>query len=211
MSLSSRFGTIGVLMGGHSSERSISLKSGHAVVISLAQEGYQVLAIDIIDHDKHKIIDQIRDANIDIAFIALHGRLGEDGEIQTILEELEIPYTGSGVQASQQAFNKIIAQGLFQSKGLPVPEFVSISDGRMMDFKKAFASLKKLPFVVKAACEGSSIGIYVVRHPSQWESSLKDALAKGQHVLIEKFIKGREVTVGIFDGQALPLVEIKPK
>ena len=211
MSSPSRFGHIGVLMGGYSSERTISLKSGNAVALSLTNAGYHVTAIDILAQDKHKIIDQLREANIDCAFIALHGRLGEDGMIQTILEEMEIPYTGAGVVASQKAFNKTAAQPLLKAQGLPVPAFVCITDGKMMDFKQAFAQLKKLPFVIKAACEGSSIGITFVRHPSQWEAALKDALAFGPYVIIEKYIKGREVTVGVLDGEALPLVEIKPK
>lgn len=211
MSSASRFGHIGVLMGGHSSERTISLKSGHAVALNLTNAGYQVTSIDIVVQDKHKIIQQLQEVKIDCAFIALHGRLGEDGGIQAILEELEIPYTGSGVAASQKAFNKTIAQQLLKDNGLPVPSFVSIKDGKKMDFKQAFAELKKLPFVLKAACEGSSIGITFVRHPSQWEAALKDALDFGPYVIIEKYIKGREVTVGILDGQPLPLVEIKPK
>lgn len=211
MSHASRFGCIGVLMGGYSSERSISLKSGNAVVLNLAQAGYQVVPVDITAQDKHKIIQQLNDAAIDCAFVALHGRLGEDGVIQGILEEMEIPYTGSGVAASQKAFNKTSAQQLLRAKGLPVPAFVTITDGKMMDFKYAFGELKKLPFVLKAACEGSSIGIAVVRHPSQWEAALKDALAFGPYVVIEKYIKGREVTAGILEHEALPLVEIKPK
>ncbi len=204
-------GTIGVLMGGYSSERAISLRSGSGVAAALKEAGYQVIPVDITAQERFKIVRQIRDTAMDAAFIALHGRLGEDGVIQSILEEMEIPYTGSGVQASQKAFNKITTQTLLKSRGLPVADHISISDGRMKDFKEVFAALKQLPFVVKAACEGSSIGVYMVRHPSQWESCLKDALAFGPYVLIEKFIKGRELTAGIFDQEPLPLVEIRAR
>jgi len=211
MSSITDFGNIGVLMGGHSSERQISLKSGQGVVDALAQAGFQVTPLDITVQDKHKIKEQIADANIDIAFIALHGRLGEDGVIQSILEEMNIPYTGSGIEASQKAFNKTIAQKIFKAQGLPVPEYFCITDGQRKDFKEVFAVLKKLPFIVKAACEGSSIGIFMVRHPSQWDSTLKDALAYGPYIIVEKYIKGREITAGIFENEALPLVEIKTK
>jgi D-alanine-D-alanine ligase len=207
----SRFGTVGVLMGGYSSEREISLRSGQAVVQALTSAGYAVKAIDITISDKAKIIDLIKEAGIDVAFIALHGRLGEDGQIQGILQEIGIPYTGSGVAASQKAFNKITSQRAFAQAGLSVPENFCITDGRAVQFKEVFAVLKKLPFIVKSACEGSSIGVFMVRHPAGFESALKDALTLGPYVIIEKFIKGREVTVGIFDRQPLPLVEIVPK
>lgn len=209
MSRALDFGHIGVLMGGYSTERNISLKSGQGVVEALSKEGYLVSAIDIIDQERHKIKEQLAKANINIAFIALHGRLGEDGVIQSILEEMDIPYTGSGVIASQKAFNKTIAQRIFKTNGLPVPEHVCITDGQRIDFKDVFNALKKLPFVVKAACEGSSIGIFMVRHPSQWDAVIKDALSFGPYVIIEKYIKGREITAGVLDNEVLPLVEIR--
>jgi D-alanine-D-alanine ligase len=209
--MSNRFGVIGVLMGGYSSEREISLRSGYAVAQALAGAGYSVQSIDITTSDRNKIVETIKNAGIDVAFIALHGRLGEDGQIQTILEEMGIPYTGSGPLASQKAFNKITAQTAFKNAGLPIPENFYITDGQLTHFKDVFAVLKKLPFVVKSACEGSSIGVYMVRHPSGWESALRDALALGPYVVVEKFIKGREVTAGVFDKEALPLVEIITK
>lgn len=206
-----RLGNIGVLMGGYSSEREISLRSGAAVAAALSQAGHRVTPIDITAQDRHKISAQIRQAHVEIAFIALHGRLGEDGVIQSILEEMDLAYTGSGVEASQKAFNKITTQRLLKAEGLPVPDHVCITDGQVLNFKEAFAVLKKLPFVVKAACEGSSIGISMVRHPSQWEAAVKDALHFGPQVIVEKYIKGRELTAGILDRQALPLVEIQSK
>jgi len=206
-----KFGNIGVLMGGYSSEREISLRSGHAVADALTQEGHRVISLDITSDDPAKIILQLQAVDLDIAFIALHGRLGEDGTIQGILEKLDIPYTGCGVNASQMAFNKILTQKALQGAGLPVARNYYITDGKNVDFKTVWAQIKSTPLVVKPACEGSSIGVNMVRHPSEWEPAFKNALSFGPQVIIEEFIKGREYTVGIFDRTALPLVEIKPK
>jgi D-alanine-D-alanine ligase len=207
---SQKFGNIGVLMGGYSSEREISLRSGQAVADALAQEGHRVIVLDINTNDGAKIVQQIQQAPLDVAFIALHGRLGEDGVIQDILEKLDIPYTGCGVKASQLAFNKILTQKALLNAGLPVPAHYFITDGKMPDFKSAWEHIKSTPLVVKPACEGSSIGVVIVRHPSEWEPAFKNALTYGPQVIIEEFIKGREFTAGIFDGQCLPLVEICP-
>ena len=209
--LSGNFGNIGVLMGGYSSEREISLRSGQAVAEALSQEGHRVIPLDITDHDPEKIIFQIKAVPLDIAFIALHGRLGEDGVIQGILEALEIPYTGSGMKASQMAFNKILTQQALKTAGLPIAENYFIKDGQILDFKTAWAAIKSTPLVVKPACEGSSIGVHIVRHPSEWETALKSALSFGPQVIVEQFIRGREVTVGILGHEALPLVEICTK
>lgn len=206
-----RFGQIGVLMGGVSSERSVSLRSGEAVATALSQAGYIVKQLDITMDDKDKIATQIQQAGIEVAFIALHGRLGEDGDIQTILEQLDIPYTGSDVKSSQLAFNKILSQTAFKNANLAVPKHFLIKDGTIMDFKTVWAVIRHTPLVVKAACEGSSIGVHVVRHPSEWESAIKDAIHYGPYVIIEEFIKGREFTVGVFDQTPLPVVEIIPK
>jgi D-alanine-D-alanine ligase len=205
------FGTIGVLMGGYSSEREISLRSGQAVAEALSREGHRVLPLDIATDDVTRIIEQIKAIPLDVAFIALHGRLGEDGVIQGILEKLEIPYTGSGVKASQMAFNKIVTQKILASAGLPVAANYFITDGRKVDFNTVRGYIKSTPLVVKPACEGSSIGVHIVRHPSEWEPAFKNALSYGPQIIIEQFIKGREFTAGIFDREALPLVEICPK
>jgi len=207
----SAFGTIGVLMGGYSSEREISLRSGQAVADALSHEGYRVIPMDITTDDTTKIIQQIQAEPLDIAFIALHGKLGEDGIIQGILEKLEISYTGSGVRASQMAFNKILTQKALKAAGLSVPLNYFITDGKNIDFKTAWAQIKSTPLVVKPACEGSSIGVHMVRHPSEWEPALKNAFGYGPQVIVEQFINGREFTAGIFDHEPLPLVEIRPK
>jgi D-alanine-D-alanine ligase len=198
-------------MGGTSSEREISLRSGEAVAESLSAEGHRVLPMDITSDDPAKITQQLQHVPLDIAFIALHGRLGEDGAIQAILEKLDIPYTGSGVKASAQAFNKITTQKMLSAAGIPVPPNHCITDGRYMDFKTAWSYIKSTPLVIKAACEGSSIGVHIVRHPSEWEPAFKNALSHGPQIIIEQYIKGREFTAGIFDREALALVEIRPK
>jgi D-alanine-D-alanine ligase len=195
-------------MGGYSSEREISLRSGQAVADALSQEGYRVIPMDITTDDLAQITRQIQATPLDIAFIALHGRLGEDGVIQDILERLDVPYTGSGVGASQMAFNKILTQKALQSAGLPVPANYYITDGKNVDFKTAWNQIKSTPLVVKPACEGSSIGVHIVRHPSEWEPAFKNALSYGPQIIVEEFISGREFTAGIFDREALPLVEM---
>jgi D-alanine-D-alanine ligase len=206
-----QFGTIGVLMGGCSSEREVSLRSGQAVGEALSLEGHRVLLLDITSDDPAKIIPQLTAVPLDVAFIALHGRTGEDGVIQGILEKLEIPYIGAGVKASQMAYNKILTQKALKSAGLPVPAHHFITNGQFIDFKTAWAQIKSTPLVVKPACEGSSIGVHIVRHPSEWEQAFKDALNYGAQIIIEQFIKGREFTAAIFDHEALPVVEIIPK
>lgn len=206
--MASGFGKIGVLMGGVSSEREVSLRSGNAVVNALQQASHQALGVDISSADPIKLTQQIKDLQLDVAFIALHGALGEDGTIQEILERLQLPYTGCGINASQMAFNKIMAQKAFLKAGLLVAPHVCITDGQRLDFKAVWAQLKKTPVVVKPACEGSSIGVSLVRHPSEWEQALSQALKYGPGVIIEAFIKGREFTVGILDTTPLPIVEI---
>ena len=208
---SRQLGTIGVLMGGYSSEREVSLRSGQAVADALSQEGYRVIALDITTDDLAKIIQQIQSSPLDIAFIALHGRLGEDGVIQGILEKLEIPYTGSGVKASQMAFNKILTQKTLKAAGLPIAANYCITDGKSVDFKTVWNYIKSTPLVIKPACEGSSLGVHIVRHPSEWEPAFKNALSYGPQIIVEQFIRGREFTAGIFDREALPVVEIVPK
>ena len=109
------------------------------------------------------------------------------------------------------AFNKILTQKALKTAGLPVPSHYCITDGRTVDFKTAWAQIKSTPLVVKSACEGSSIGVHIVRHPSEWEPAFKNALSYGPQIIVEQFIKGREFTAGIFDREPLSLVEIVPK
>lgn len=209
-----QLGTIGILMGGYSSEREISLRSGKAVVEALTQAGCKVKALDIILKEEHRILEFIREAKIDVAFIALHGKLGEDGTIQMILERLKTPYTGSGARASCTALNKVSTQRLFKEKDIPVAEFeVFSSNGASFDreAEELIERMNNFPVVVKPACEGSSIGITVVHEKDDFRVALTNAFRYGNEVLVERFIEGRELTVGILGQQALPVIEILPK
>ena len=201
-------GIIGVLMGGISSERDVSLRSGQAVVEALRKVGSQVVAMDINNFEKSHIMTVIRQARIQFAFIALHGKLGEDGTIQSILEEMGIPYTGSGVRASTCAFNKVITQRSLRANGLPVADF-HVAHTLTVDIDAIIEELKVFPLVVKPACEGSSFGVSIVRDQNDFQDALYEAFRFGNEIIVEKFIDGREFTVGILDRQVLPIVEIR--
>ena len=210
---------IGVLLGGYSSERDISLKSGQAIFEALRAAGCRVTALDITSRDRDKIAKQIRDSGIDLAFIALHGELGEDGVIQSILEEIGIPYTGSGVESSRRALDKVTAYRIFEEHGIPVPDYQVIRSGEDVPFGH-FSGRWGSPLVVKPASEGSSIGITIVRDPEQFAAALKFAGRYSSQVLVERYLSGRkasgqeasgrELTVGILGEEALPVVEIRP-
>lgn len=204
-------GHIGVLMGGVSSEKAVSFKSGKAIVKALESRGCRVSAVEIDSTDEIRIISQIREQNIDLAFIALHGAFGEDGQLQAILEKNQIPYTGSGVEASRTAINKVATQNIWRGHGITVPAFRVLSTVNLngnLDFLAR--ELGGYPLVVKPSAEGSSIGVSLVNGPQQLSGALKTAGEFGPDILIEKFIPGREMTAGILDGEALPIVEIKP-
>lgn len=205
------FGPIGVLMGGYSSEREISLKSGRAVCAALEKVCPRVDSIDITFEEEDKILSLLKEAHIDVAFIALHGLLGEDGTIQRILEKANIPYVGSGVKASQLAINKALTQSLLKKNGILVPPYVIVKNNEYVDCDKVLSQLGPLPLVVKPACEGSSIGITLVKDKKDFIKALTLAQSFGHEALVERFIKGRELTVGILNNEALPVVEIVPK
>lgn len=194
---------IGVLMGGPSSEREISLRSGKAVARALKENGHDVLEIDCVGDVK----DTLAKSGIDKAFIALHGRFGEDGTVQAMLEELSIPYTGSGPLSSYLALDKIASRMIFEKQGLRVPkcEVIGRNDPPRMPYHV------ELPVVVKPNSEGSSIGLSVVRKESEFGAALELARKYDSNVLIEAYIEGRELTVGILGDGALPVIEIKPK
>ena len=206
-----KFGKVGVLMGGYSSEREISLKSGKAILKALKEEGCRAIGVDIVDSDINKIMDTILNAQIDTAFIALHGKLGEDGVIQALLEKLSIPYTGSGKRASSLAINKIHTQKRLEISGLYVPSHRVVRKNHYEGIDNLISRFSKFPFVVKPATEGSSIGITIARDKVELQEALELAWGYSDEVLIEEFIDGREVTVGILDDKPLPVVEIVAK
>ncbi|MCM8791608.1 MAG: D-alanine--D-alanine ligase [Candidatus Omnitrophica bacterium] len=203
-------GRIGVLMGGVSEEREISLKSGRAVYNTLKEAGFDVIPVDIDKPEIRENIKKIRSSGIDVAFIALHGRFGEDGTIQKILEDLNIPYTGSGVEASRLALNKVLSRRYFIEWGLNVPEYRVIEK---KEFNKNLLILEELkfPLVIKPSTQGSSIGLFIVENRTELLKAVEEAFNFDDRIIIEQYIKGREVTVGILEEQPLPIIEIIPK
>jgi D-alanine-D-alanine ligase len=187
-------------MGGTSHEREISLKTGSAILKALQERGYQAQGVEVsADICQHLVAERI-----DVAFIALHGRGGEDGTIQGFLELLRIPYTGSGVLASALAMNKIKAKEIFLYHGIPTPEFIT-TQGEAIEVPPF-----PPPWVVKPASEGSTIGIGIVTEREGLEQAVRRARGYDREVLIEHFIKGKELTVGILQGRPLPTIEIVP-
>lgn len=205
----SRFGRIGVLMGGPSSEREISLKSGKAVVQALAQQGFDVTAVDITTEDPRENERLLHSLGIATAFIALHGCFGEDGQVQQLLERLAIPYTGSRPDAHRCALDKTVARDIFIRRGLSVPEGAVVTKGGGRDQGKIRAL--GLPLVIKPATQGSSIGLSIIDAYEALDGALEQAFKYDATVLIEKYVRGRELTVGVLMEKPLPVIEIVPK
>lgn len=204
--MKNKFGKIGVLMGGSSSERKISLKSGKAVYQALKGQGLDVVALDI---KSTNCSEQIKRAKIKVAFIALHGEFGEDGTIQSILETLRISYTGSGVMASYLCLDKIVSKRIFKQRKIPVPEYDTLHrESQKLSFER---SKLKSPLVVKPSTEGSSIGVSFVRRESQLKPAINLAFRYDDAIIIERYLEGREITVAILNERPLPIVEILPK
>ncbi|NOY52463.1 MAG: D-alanine--D-alanine ligase [Deltaproteobacteria bacterium] len=191
---------VGVLMGGASSEREVSLKSGTAVLQALRKKGYKAVSLDAAEN----LVSLIRRHGIEVAFICLHGKAGEDGTVQGLLEVLGIPYTGSGVKSSAVAMDKILTKKLLRYHGIPTPDFVVIEERR-----KRYSGIP-YPAVVKPADEGSTIGIARVATFRELQEAVGQALAYSDQVLVEQYVPGREVTVGILDQTPLPVVEVRP-
>lgn len=195
---------IGVLMGGLSAEREVSLKSGAAVLSALQEKGFDAVGIDV----GRDLPLRLAQEGISRAFVALHGRYGEDGAVQGVLELMGIPYTGSGVLASSLAMNKIFAKRIFAAAGLLVAPYVVVSRGETFDLA---ASGMQLPVVVKPSQEGSSVGVSIVRSEADLPAALADAFTYDAEVLVEAFVAGQEVQVGIVDDRAVGAIEIVPK
>jgi D-alanine-D-alanine ligase len=191
---------IGVLAGGFSAERDISLKSGRAVLDALLSRGLDAFLVDI-EGELQKAPDWLKD--IDVAFIALHGSYGEDGRIQDYLDQRRVAYTGSGPRASARAMDKIDSKTSFKRAGLKVPSYVLLKSG-----VNVRAEGLVLPCVIKPASEGSSIGLTVVHDKGQIKGAVREALESGGPVIAEEYIYGRELTVGVLGEEALPVVEI---
>ncbi len=197
---------IGVLMGGLSAEREVSLKSGEAILKALKDMGYNAAGIDV----GRDLADGLKQEKIEFAFIALHGRYGEDGAVQGMLEIMGTPYTGSGIAASALGMNKVFSKKIFEFHKLPVGQYMILEKKDLKDWKGKVGALE-FPVVVKPVSEGSSVGVSIVSE----EKGLKDAFALafkyGKELLIEKYIKGREIQVGILGERSLGAIEIIPK
>lgn len=191
---------IGVLMGGMSSERQISLKSGRAVLESLLRQGYNATGIDV----NRNLMEILKKESIEIAFIALHGRWGEDGTVQGLLEIMGIPYTGSGVFGSACAMDKAAMKYILKGAGVPTPDY-------RVYYQGAENIRFPMPFVIKPANEGSTIGISIVRNKKEIGPACQCAFRYDRKVIVERYIEGREITVGRIDDIPLPIVEVRPK
>ena len=188
-------------MGGSSAEREISLKTGRSICDALRRRRYTVIPIDA----DTSLPQKLRVKRVSVAFLALHGLGGEDGTVQGLLEIMNIPYTGSGVTASAVCMDKGLTRVVLQSAGIPVPA------GRTFQASQsASQSPKNLgwPLVVKPCTEGSSIGVSIVKSPSGWKRALVKTFQHGPQAVVEKFIPGREVAVGVLDNMIFPEVEV---
>ena len=200
-----------VLMGGYSEERAVSLRSGAAVLNALTKLGYDAAALDL----KGSSVQAIADYNPDLVFIALHGKDGEDGTVQGLLEIMGIPYTGSGVASSAIGINKVLTKKILMYEGIPTAAFAilkrnSTSPERELQLQSLLANIG-LPMVIKAATQGSSIGTFIVRQESNVLKAIEAAFEFDAEVLVEKFIDGIEVTSTVIGNdvtQVLPLIEI---
>ena len=188
---------IAVLMGGPGSEREVSLATGRGVAKALRSLGAEAVEIDVRDANF-----QLPD-DVDLAFITIHGTFGEDGQIQKILDRRAIAYTGEGASESEIAFDKIRTKQKFQEHGVTTPPWQVIHPGERPTIP--------VPIVVKPPREGSTVGVVIVKNEDQLEAAIKEASKYDRELLIEKFVSGRELTIGILGDQALPIIEIVPK
>ena len=188
---------IAVLMGGPGSERDVSLATGRGVSKALRSLGPDVVDVDVRDEDFQLPKD------VDLAFLTIHGTFGEDGTLQKILEDRGISYTGEGVEGSRSAFDKFLTKEKFRAHNVVTPEWEVIEVGQRPKIP--------VPLVVKPPCQGSTVGVVIVKNESELDSAIKEAGKYDRKLLVEKFLSGRELTIGILGDQALPILEIIPK
>jgi D-alanine-D-alanine ligase len=188
---------IAVLMGGPGSERDVSLATGGGVSKALRSLGADVVDVDVRDEDFQLPKD------VDLAFLTIHGTFGEDGTLQKILEDRGISYTGEGVEGSRRAFDKFLTKEKFRAHNVVTPEWEVIEVGQRPKIP--------VPLVVKPPCQGSTVGVVIVKNESELDSAIKEAGKYDRKLLVEKFVSGRELTIGILGDQALPILEIIPK
>ncbi len=188
---------IAVLMGGPGSERDVSLATGRGVAKALRSLGSEVVDVDVRDENF------ALPADVELAFIALHGTFGEDGQVQRILEGRGVAYTGEGVKESEVAFDKILSKRKFREYGVTTPDWEVVQLGQHPTMP--------IPLVLKAPRQGSTVGVYIIKSEREIEPAMTDAAKYDRELLVEKFVPGRELTIGILGDQALPIIEIIPK
>ncbi len=192
---------VGVLYGGPSAEREVSLVSGKEVADALRQRGYRGVSLIDVGRD---LPGQLRRRRIEVVFNALHGKIGEDGCVQGLLEVMGIPYTGSGVTASALCMDKVLTKQVLVRNRIPTPPYQVVSgDGRGVP-------KLRLPAVVKPRAEGSSIGVTIVRRRKDLDRALRAACRSDRDALVEQYVAGKEITVGLLNGEALGVTEIRP-
>jgi D-alanine-D-alanine ligase len=202
---------VAVLKGGSSLERQVSLRSGARVAEALRDRGYEITEIDV----DQQLVQRLQDSRPDAVFVAMHGRGGEDGTLQELLEIIDLPYTGSGVLASIQCMDKTLSKLMMQQAGIPTPTFVSFNETafRNLGAADSLDSIEQrfgFPLVVKPARQGSALGIKFAADRSEMPAALVSAFSYDDRVLIERFVAGREIAVSVLDGEALPAVEAVP-
>ena len=198
----SNFGKVAVLMGGTSNERDISLESGEAVLDALHRKKVAAIAID----PKKDNLEQLESFNR--AFICLHGKGGEDGEIQIFLEDINVPYTGSGILSSSLGMDKFKSKTIWNSKNISTPDFMQVNHAD--DFKEA-SNFCGLPFFIKPANSGSSIGIVIINNKKDFILAFEEAYKIDKIVIVESFVVGNEYTLPIIHNKPFPIVEIKSR
>jgi D-alanine-D-alanine ligase len=202
---------VAVLKGGRSLERQVSLKSGARVQDALVRLGHDVVGIDV----GHDLVRRLREAAPEVAFVALHGRDGEDGTVQELLEALAIPYTGSGVSACIRCSDKVIAKNHMLDAGIPTPDFFAFNETAFKELGAADAlpAIEErlgFPLVVKPAGQGSALGIKFAGSPDEVPGALVAAFSYGNKVLLERHVRGRDLAVSVLDREVLPVVEAVP-
>lgn len=196
---------VAVLYGGLSTERDVSLRTGKACADGLAAKGYHVTLVDV----DRGVAARLREGGFDVAFNALHGRWGEDGCIQGLLESMGLPYTGSGVLASAMGMDKVVAKAMFRSLGIPVVDYRAFPADRAGSIAPSDLPFG-IPCVVKPSGEGSSVGVHLVKDPAKLADACRDAATFKGDVIVERYVKGSEVNVAVLDGKALGAIEILP-
>jgi D-alanine-D-alanine ligase len=203
---------VAVLKGGRSLERAVSLRSGAQVQDALRRLGHEPLAVDVDE----ELVARLLDAQPDTAFVALHGREGEDGTVQELLEAIGIPYTGSGPAACMRCTDKALAKHLMRAAGIPTPDFHALKERAIKELgaRAALPDIQRklgFPMVVKPARQGSALGIKFAGSASELPGAIVGALSYDTKVVLERYIKGRDLAVSVLDGQALPIVEAIPR